>query len=125
MTPFELLFGVEPHLPSLPAPDIERQHYTTFAAKRMQILHHACKVAHQNTQEQGEKYKTHFDSKAAQHKFSIGQKVWLSDTTAIGKNAKLSPNWISPYEIIDLNDNNVKLKIKNKLKVINVACIKP
>ena len=126
-TPFELLFGVKPRLPSLPAPDIERQHYgQSFAAERMQILHHARKVAHQHAQEQGAKYKSNFDSKAAQHKFSIGQKVWLSDTTAIGKNAKLSPNWIGPYEIIDLNDNNAKLKIKNsKLKVVNVARIKP
>jgi hypothetical protein len=26
-TPFELLFGVKPRLPSLPAPDIEHHHY--------------------------------------------------------------------------------------------------
>ncbi len=52
----------------------------------------------------------------------MGQKVWLSDTTAIGKNARLSPKWIGPFEIIGLNDNNAKLKIKsNKLKVVNVA----
>ncbi len=30
-----------------------------------------------------------------------------------------------PYEIIDLNDNNAKIKIKNKLKVVNIARIKP
>jgi hypothetical protein len=37
----------------------------------------------------------------------------------------LSPNWTGPYEIIDINDNNAKLKIKNKLKVVNIARIKP
>jgi hypothetical protein len=41
------------------------------------------------------------------------------------KNSKLSPNWTGPYEIIDLNDNNAKIKIKNKLKVVNIARIKP
>jgi hypothetical protein len=38
---------------------------------------------------------------------------------------KLSPNWTGPYDIIDINDNNAKIKIKNKLKVINIARIKP
>jgi hypothetical protein len=43
----------------------------------------------------------------------------------LGKNSKLSPNWTGPYEIIDVNDNNAKIKIKNKLKVVNIARIKP
>jgi hypothetical protein len=75
-------------------------------------------LAHQLAAEQGEKYKTSF------HKFTIGQNVWLSDTISIGKNAELSPNWIGPYKIVDINDNNVKFKIKNKLKVTNIARIK-
>ncbi len=62
--------------------------------------------------------------KLAEHKFAIGQKIWLSDTTSIGKNAKLSPNWIGPYEIVDVNDTNTKLKIKNKLKIVNIARLK-
>jgi hypothetical protein len=36
------------------------------------------------------------------------------------------PKWIGPFKIIDLKDNNAKLKIKtNKQKVINVAWLKP
>ncbi len=82
-------------------------------------------VAATISETQGEKYKTNFDVKAAIHKFKIGQRVWLSETTSIGKNAKLSSNWIEPYEIVDINDNNAKLKIKNnKLKVVNIAWIK-
>jgi hypothetical protein len=47
--------------------------------------------------------------------------VWLSDTTALGKNPKLTPKWLSPYKIVDLNENNAKIKIKpNKFKIINV-----
>jgi hypothetical protein len=59
------------------------------------------------------------------HKFSICQNVWLSNTTSIGKNGKLLPNWVGPYEIVDINDNNAKLQIKNKLKIVNIAHIKP
>jgi hypothetical protein len=38
-TPFELLFGVKPRLPSLPAPDIKRHHCgESFAAEKLQLL---------------------------------------------------------------------------------------
>jgi hypothetical protein len=62
-TPFELLFGVKPRLPSLPAPEIERAHYgESFAAERLQILQHARKMAHETATEQGKKYKFNYDS---------------------------------------------------------------
>ncbi len=124
--PFELLFGVKPRLPSLPAPEIERHHYgESFAAERLQMLQQARKLAHQTANEQGEKCKNSFDKNTALHKFAIGQNVWLSNTTSIGKNAKLAPNWVGPYKIVDLNDTNAKLKIKNKLKIVNIARLKP
>jgi hypothetical protein len=31
----------------------------------------------------------------------------------------------APFEIIEVNDNNAKIKIKNKLKVVNIARLKP
>jgi hypothetical protein len=74
----------------------------------------------QSANAQGEKYKGNYDKKSVVHKFQIGQKVWLSDTTSIGKNAKLAPNWIGPYEIVDVNDTNAKLKIKNKLNLLTL-----
>jgi hypothetical protein len=41
-TPFELLFGVKPRLPSLPAPEFECHHYgESFAAERLQMLQEA------------------------------------------------------------------------------------
>ncbi len=118
-TPFELPFGVKPRLP---APEIERHHYgESFASERLQILHQACKLAQQTATEQGEKYKTSYNRKSAEHNFAIGQKVWFSDTTSNGKNAKLSPNWVGPYEIVDINDTNANHIIKNKLKIVNIA----
>ena len=88
------------------------------------MLQHARKLAQQTAAEQGEKYKNQYDKLASPHKFQIGQKVWLSDSTSIGKNTKLTPNWIGPYQIIDINDTNAKLRIKNKLKVVNIARLK-
>ncbi len=51
--------------------------------------------------------------------------MWLLDTTALGKNPKLTPKWVGPYKIVNLNDNNAKIKIKpNKFKVINISRLK-
>ncbi len=125
-TPFELLFGVRPRLPSLPAPEIQRQHYgESFPAERLQLLQHARQVARKNAEQQGLKYKLNFDQKAVPHKFKVDQKVWLSDTTALGKNPKLTPKWVGPYKIVDINDNNAKIELKpNKFKVINISRLK-
>ncbi len=55
----------------------------------------------------------------------MDQKLCLSDTTALGKNPKLTPKWVGPYKIVDLNDNNAKLELKpNKFKVINISRLK-
>jgi len=126
-TAFELLFGVRPRLPSLPAPEIQRVQYgESFPAERLQLLQHARQVAHQHAEAQGIKYKSNFDTSTAPHKFKVDQKVWLSDTTALGKNPKLTPKWLGPYIIVDLNENNAKLQIKsNKFKIVNCARLKP
>jgi hypothetical protein len=34
------------------------------------------------------------------------------------------PNWKGPTEIIDINDTNAKVKLKNEIKVLNVAKLK-
>ena len=98
----------------------------SFPAERLQLLQHARQVARQHAEVQGIKYKQNFDCTTAPHSFKIDQKVWLSDTTALGKNPKLTPKWLGPYKIVDLNDNNAKLEIKsNKFKIVNCSRLKP
>ncbi len=76
-TPFELLFGVRPRLPSLPAPEIQRVQYgESFPAERLQLLQHARQVARQHAEAQGNKYKQNLDSSTSPHNFKIDQKVW-------------------------------------------------
>jgi hypothetical protein len=71
-TPFELLFGVRPRLPSLPAPDIQRVHYgESFPAERLQLLQHARQVARQHAEAQGEKYKKNLDTNSAPHSLKL------------------------------------------------------
>jgi hypothetical protein len=113
-------------LPSLPAPEIQQHHYgESFLAERLQLLQHVRKLARKNAEQQGLKYKLSFDQTAVPHKFKVDQKVWLSDTTALGKNPKLTLKWVGPYKIVDLNDNNAKIEIfPNKFKVINISRLK-
>jgi hypothetical protein len=126
-TPFELLCGMKLRLPSLSAPEIERNHYgKSFVAERLQLLQKVRQLEQQRAQSQGKKYKDSFNLKTEKHNVSIGQKVWLLDNGSIRKNTKLTPKWISRFDIIDVNDNNVKLKLKNvKMKVVVIMHIKP
>jgi len=88
-------------------------------------LQHARQLARQTAEAQCQKYKQNFNLSAAPHQCKIGQKVWLSDTTTLGKNPKLTPKWIGPYTIVDINDNNAKIETKpNKFKIINVTRLK-
>jgi len=73
-TPFELLFSIRPRLPSLPAPEIQSQHYgESFPAERLQLLQHARQIARKHAEQQGLKYKTNFDTHAAPHNFKVEQ----------------------------------------------------
>ncbi len=54
------------------------------------------------------------------HKFKIGDRVLISNNFYIGKNPKLAPTYTGPGEIIDINDTNAKVKINNKIKILNV-----
>ncbi len=58
------------------------------------------------------------------HTFKIGDKVLISNDFYIGKNPKLAPTYTGPGEIIDINDTNAKVKLNNKIKIINVNKLK-
>ena len=63
-TPFELLYGMKPRLPSFPNQDIQRLHYgESFASQRLQILQKARSVAFENLKQQGETYKAQYDKR--------------------------------------------------------------
>jgi hypothetical protein len=42
----------------------------------------------------------------------------------LGKNPKLAPSYTGPGEIIDINDTNAKVKINNKIKILNMNKLK-
>ncbi len=62
-TPFELLFGTKPRLPSFPNPDIQRLHYgETSSAERYQLLQKIRFLAKNIGQQKQEGYNDNFDN---------------------------------------------------------------
>jgi hypothetical protein len=58
------------------------------------------------------------------HTFKIGDKVLISNNFYVGKNPKLAPTFTGPAEMIDINDTNAKVKLSNKIKIVNVNKLK-
>jgi hypothetical protein len=75
-------------------------------------------------QQMVKKQKEHYDKHALPHTFIIGDKVLIANDFGTTKNPKLVPNWKGSAEIIDINDTNAKVKLKNKIKVVNVSKLK-
>jgi hypothetical protein len=88
--------------------------FTTKAMKNR-----TCKCYNKQT-----KTKEQYDKKGFPHTFRIGDKVLISYDFDTTKNPKLVPNWKRPAEIIDINDTNAQIKLKNKIKVLSVAKLK-
>jgi hypothetical protein len=125
-TPFELLFGEKPRMPSFPNPDIQCLHYCeSTAAKCYQLLQKIRFLAKNVASDQSAKIKDNFDKTAFPHDFNINDLVWFEDFAPLGKNPKLTPKWQGPAKITEINDTNVRLQLPNgKTKICNVMRLK-
>jgi hypothetical protein len=120
-----LLFSQKAQLPSFPNEVIQKIHYgKTSVAEQFNLLQKFRKIALENATSNGLKTKEQYEKKVLSHTFRIGDKVLLSNDFDTTKNPKLVPNWKGPGEFIDINDTNAKIKLKNKIKVLNVAKLK-
>jgi hypothetical protein len=124
-TPFELLFGEKPRMPSFPNPEIQRTYYgESSSAERYQLLQKIQFLAKNIASDQGDKIKGNFDKSALAHNFEINDLVWYEDFVPLGKNAKLMPKWQGPSKITEINDTNARILLANgKTKILNVMRI--
>jgi acetyltransferase-like isoleucine patch superfamily enzyme len=112
-------------LPLFPNEDIQQIHYSeTSAAECFNLLQKIRATAHRFATENGEKSKSNFDKEACAHKFKIGGKVLISNDVYTYKNPKPVPSFKHPGEIVDINDTNAKVKIGNKIKLLNINKLK-
>ena len=125
-TPFNLLYGMKPRLPSFPVEELQRINYGEgFVAERMQLLQQARRLAESDSSEASEKYKEHHDRAAKVHDFQVGDEVLIDNQLFVSKNKKFSPMWIGPFVITKIiNKQNVEVKIKNRAQIYNVCRLK-
>jgi hypothetical protein len=125
-TPFKLLFGKKPRMPSFPNPDIQRLHCGELtAAEHYQLPQKIRFLAKNVASDQGAKIKDNFDKSAFPHDFNINDLVWFEDFAPLGKNPKLTPKWQGPAKITEINDTNARLQLPNgKTKIYNVMRLK-
>ena len=85
------------------------------------------KVARNNLVRHKERSKEYHDRNVNTPLFTVGDKVLLHDESIRrGRSAKLSAPFIGPYDIIDIDDVNVTLKLpKNRTLKVHADRLKP
>ncbi len=72
-----------------------------------------------------EKYKDNFDKFTFTHTFLIMGLVCYKDFTPLSKNPKLTPQWLGPAKITEVDDTNAQIVLPyGKTKIINVMHLK-
>lgn len=115
-TPFELVFNRKANIPGTLLGPIEPLYNMDDLAK---LTQYRFKLSHAHAKSQIEKLKSlqtdRLNQKAKPISFKIGEKVLITNE---GRK-KNDPFYSGPYEIIDIDFSNVKLKIKNDYKLVH------
>lgn len=116
-SPYELIFGHKATLPNAikenPKFSYSYDDYHKYLKLKLNISFEHARENIINSKQQSKKQ---YDKKVNDHKFQIGDFVYLRDNrTTPGLTKKLSPNFKGPFEIVEVHDNeNVSIKIRNK-----------
>jgi hypothetical protein len=128
-TPHELMFGRKPNIPGVLQKETpETQYvYDNYIKELQSRLQSSYQTARANLESRKERSKEYYDRNVNTPLFTVGDKVLLHDEKIRrGRSAKLSPPFIGPYEIIDVDDLNITLKLpKNKTLKVHANRLKP
>lgn len=120
-TPFELLFGHTPSLPTSINQPIKTQYtYNDFVANLKNKMQYSNQIAQENLLKTKNTSKQNYDRNSLIREFDVGDKVLLYDESVRrGRSKKLTSLWIGPYKIIKKNSdvNYTIQKAKNKQTV--------
>ena len=130
-TPHMLNFGVQARQPVFVPGNLETKFYgPKTAEEKLARLQYCRQLAGQNMEVAAEAAKAQHDVTAQPHQYKAKQFVLLRDhTPPVGKNAKLTPKFKGPYQIVRLKGpHNLEIKLNDQrttTRVVNVAECKP
>ena len=126
-TPFELVFGRKPLIPSALTRSPEIQYnYEIYANELKSRLQHANAIARANLIQSKEKNKEYYDKNINPSSFQPGDKIFLkNEATSKGKNKKLSSVWSGPFEILSTKGVNSTSSVNNKPLLVHNNRLKP
>lgn len=104
-SPYELMFGVQPNLPSsiLKSPEFKYT-YDDYLDNLTLKLRKSHEIAKNNIIDSKEVNKKYYDKKVNNVYFSVGQLVYLlNEKTKKGQSKKLTPQYTGPYKILEIN----------------------
>lgn len=123
-TPYELLFGRKPIVPSSIANEREIKTFYSYDDYVMQLRHNlqtAFQLAKRNLEQTKEQRKERYDRTAQNKTFDVGEEVQLLNETARqGRSKKFGPQWLGPYHVLEkIGDVNYKIKMGRTTKVVH------
>lgn len=126
-SPFELIFGIKPNLPSSITRTPEFKYtYDDYVSELTLKLQKSHEIAKQNLIESKEKNKTYYDRNIKNIEFKVNDKVYLlNETQKPGHSKKLTQNYTGPYIITKINSPvNCTILVKNKPIVVHTNRLK-
>lgn len=123
-TPYEVLFGMKPELPSslsrAPEPVYNYDDYVQELKARLQVTYQHVRENQLNAKE---KSKTYYDANVKSLELNVGDLVLLENKAR--KSKKLTSIFEGPYEVVELNSPvNSTIKIGRKTKLVHNNLLK-
>lgn len=122
-TPFELVFGIQPIIPSTFAksPNIP-YNYTDYVTDLKHRMQESRQMAREHLISSKNKNKDYYDKKINPINVKIGDKVLMKN---MNKKNKLEQHWLGPFEVVEINSPvNVSILKNNKKTVVHMNHLK-
>jgi transposase InsO family protein len=126
-TPFELVYGRDPHLPL--APDVDTE--VPRANQLLESLKEVWEAARRNLQHAQQLQRRQANKRRSPGEFAEGDEVMLStkNLRLPGTTAKLIPRWIGPFVVVKkLSPLTYTLKLPDSMKIhptFHISLLKP
>lgn len=126
-TPYELIFGFKPELPSSITKEQPFKYtYDDYLDQLKLKLRESQRIARENLLKSKQMNKEKYDKRINPEDFNIGDKVYLlNEKSKLNTSKKLTHKYDGPYEILQKNSSvNYTIQIKNKPILVHVNRLK-